>query len=208
MPSVNDAETYMPYWLSARERQQMYEQLKTLGSLPYYSNDEVGKAWLQGDLLADFPYWHHEGAQMGMARAKVLVISNSCDIASDNRRSMAISMSVVPIYSSAALGSVFGSEGLSDVQINTKMDAIRKQEVASMFFLPASGNLKCDSVADFSRVQSTPFELAVESAPMRLEVLSQPGHWLLLVKLAIHFCRLRDEVRRGLGSPSGSPAAA
>ena len=198
MPSVNDAETYMPYWLSARDRQQMYEQLRALESLPYYSNHGVGESWLQGDLLAGFPYWHHEDGQMRMAKAKVLVISNSCDIAPENDRSMAVSMSVVPIYSSTTLNSVFSRQGLSDGQVNAKMDAIRKQEVTSMFFLPASSNLVGDSIADFSRVQSIPYELAAESAPGRLEVLSQPGHWLLLVKLAIHFCRLRDEVRRGL----------
>jgi hypothetical protein len=88
--------------------------------------------------------------------------------------------------------------GVPSDKIKSKIDAIKRQEVTTIFYLPsAAGSLNDDHIVlldDVHTMPSTAFPN--ETAKVKSFTLSNIGFYLLIFKLSIHFCRLRENVVR------------
>jgi hypothetical protein len=77
------------------------------------------------------------------------------------------------------------------------MEAIRKQRITSLFYLPKGGQLDEDHIAlldDLHNVPLATFEASTSRS--KLFTLSQMGAYLFLLKISIHFCRFSEDLSR------------
>jgi hypothetical protein len=82
-------------------------------------------------------------------------------------------------------------------QIDRKIDAIKKQRVSSLFFLPRGGKLDNEYIAILDDLHTIPRNTFVaELKRSKLFSLGQMGFYLFLLKLSIHFCRFQEGVVR------------
>lgn len=68
-----------------------------------------------------------------------------------------------------------------------------------MFYLPRGSGVEDDSIVLLGDVHSIRLEF-LRSRPQfkRLFSLNQFGHWLLLFKISVHFCRFHEQIDRSV----------
>lgn len=123
--------------------------------------------------------------------AKVMIISNSCDNSSENERNFPICVSFVVILSLEKMKRTFKENGKDEQSINSQIDAIKKQRVTNMFYLPD------DTVALLDRTMHLDYSKFSEAMINKIASLSNYGFYAFLFKLSYHFTRLRERTQRG-----------
>ena len=123
--------------------------------------------------------------------AKVMIISNSCDNSSENERNFPICVSFVVILSLEKIKRTFKENGKDEQSINSQIDAIKKQRVTNMFYLPD------DTVALLDRTMHLDYSKFSEAMINKIASLSNYGFYAFLFKLSYHFTRLREGTQRG-----------
>jgi hypothetical protein len=120
-----------------------------------------------------------------------MVVSNTCDVQPGQGETLL----VAPIVD------------LEDYRQNSELDkealenhirALIENKISQLMFLPEGPGLR-RSFVDFGKICSISLSyFHADHVQKRLISLSQPGHYLLLVKLAHHFCRpeARDANRK------------
>jgi hypothetical protein len=88
------------------------------------------------------------------------------------------------------------SKGVTEGQINNKINMVKKQAVSHLFYLPSGPHGK-EAVADFSTLGVMQMDDFVSKRAQHIFTLDQVGYYFLLIKLSIHFLRLTDGVQRG-----------
>ena len=103
-----------------------------------------------------------------------------------------------PIIEIEKYRDVLIEKGASKEQVEGHLQAVRKQEVSSVLYLPAISKLK-ESIVFFDRIMSidNSFIKREELKHNRLFSLSDYGFYLLLFKLSVHFSRIQEKVNRG-----------
>ena len=82
-----------------------------------------------------------------------------------------------------------GNSELQGAALESHLRDVIANKIANLFFLPAGLKLKA-SVIDFQQLTAVSLDFLHKNGPTgRLTSLSQPGHYLLLVKLAHHLTR-------------------
>jgi hypothetical protein len=72
-------------------------------------------------------------------------------------------------------------------QIDRKLEAVRKQRVTSLFYLPQGDKLDSDYIALLDDLHNLPIEsFQREATKSKLFTLGQMGFYLFLLKLSIH----------------------
>lgn len=198
--SGNDLNIYFPAYLTDKAKGKMSKLVRDFAArrseLPYFQDINTDLL-LQGDCLEGVPLYNHLSSKL--SERKVMVISNTCDIAPENKRNEAIQVTVAPILKFRGLKDVWRKEGASDERITAALDAIENQENTQYFYLPPSPLIDQKCAVSFARAQSMPIKLINElKDPLAKLSLSQAGFWLLTLKLSMHFCRLHEGVKRGI----------
>ncbi|MCM2399777.1 hypothetical protein NBH20_01300 [Rhizobium sp. S153] len=192
----------IPYYLvSAPEQKAFLRELEALrnGSAKGYyiapNSDPFASEVLQGDCWSGFQLFVFSS---GTARpVRGIVLSNSCDIAPENGRTIPPKVVFAPVVKLSQLAARFKSAGLSDPQVDAKIKAIKSQEVTSLFYLPQGASLSEDYVVNLDDVHSMPFDaFNTGSTKAKHFTLSMAGFYMFVFKLSIHFCRLHENVDR------------
>lgn len=199
-----DAETLrkqIPYYLTAEPAQKaLVRELKALSegaTVGYYLNklsDPHGDAMLQGDGWPGFQVFSFDSGDRLSVRG--IVLSNSCDVSPDNPRALPPKVTFAPIVKLSAIRNRLEQRGFTPAQIDGKIEAIRKQAVTSIFYLPAEDPLGEEYVALLDDLHSMP--VAAHEKNDKLFALSMAGFYLFVFKLSVHFCRLHENVDRAL----------
>ncbi|SDS33889.1 hypothetical protein [Pseudomonas sp. bs2935] len=190
-----DIKDQIPYYLTQESAKGLLEELKNYSEntdfyTSRYPNDLLqGDGW-QGFTIFDFST--NEGRSV-----KALVLSNSCDIATENAREIPPKITFVPLIKFGKLQRIFEDAGKDPQAVKQKMLAIREQKNTSFFFLPAQGALPEDYVAWLSDVHSMPSQVFINSDKRtKFFTLNMTGFYLFLFKLSIHFCRFHENLDR------------
>jgi hypothetical protein len=199
---IEDLREQIPFYLTSPTDQADFinalEALISGASKGYFINDQFDpykSELLQGDAWKGFQLFSFSRGTR--SSVKGVVLSNSCDISLDNKRSVPPKVVFAPIIKLAGIEKRFVDAKLEDVQVKAKLDAIRKQSVTSLFYLPHDGALDCEYVVLLDDVHSMPIDaFAGEAETEKLFTLSMAGFWLFLFKLSLHFCRLKENVAR------------
>ena len=84
------------------------------------------------------------------------------------------------------------------MQITDHINAIKKQEITQIFYLPKFDGKLEESIVFLDRVNNMPNTLIERDkiSSNRIFTLSDYGAYLFLLKLSIHFTRVQDKVER------------
>lgn len=188
---------YLPYYLTEEKKEGLALALKDFPEkINYFTNQhfEFGTV-LQGDGWKGFDVVNIQS--MEKKSIKGMVLSNSCDISIANPRDIPTSIVFAPIISLNSYEDKLKESGISEERIRSKFQSIKKQEVTSLFYLPASGDLE-ESIILLDNLHSLPVRYFQEkTSRKKVFTLSQIGFYLFLFKLSIHFCRFHENLQRG-----------
>ena len=188
-----DFNIYLPKYLSDEEVKVLFEDLKKFPNnidSRFYSFFSIDDAIVyQGDGIKNLP-------EIESKKTNNLVLSNTCDIDLDNDRKIPSRILFTPIISLSKIEENLLKKFPAQ-KVETFLESIRKQEITQILFLPKNENIE-DSIIFFDRTNSLPNSIIDrnEAKNLRIFSLSQFGFYIFLIKLSIHFTRVKEGVRR------------
>jgi len=201
-----DVKAYLPKYLSTEATANLFAELKqfpdNIDSRLYTIRLRDEPTLFQGDGLADL--WVADLPNTTIGKTRVVILSNSCDIARDNKRLLGHRLLYCPIISLAKYENLLQTQGQLPPGFDPvgHLDAIRKQRNSSMFYLPKNENLSEEGVALLDRINNCDAQ-AIDLSELlrsRLFTLSDYGFYLFLFKLSLHLTRIREGVARDGGA--------
>ena len=209
MISFEEIQKYLPQYLSETSQSLLFEDLNNfpnnLDQRLYSGKLMKGDTIYQGDgidglMVINLP-------DMKTKALPVVIFSNSCDINPENKRYFPSRIVYAPIFQLEKYENMLMHEYVESGQIerqaiNNHIDDIKKERITQILFLPRGCNLKHDSIVFLDRLNNYPVEKLdhAEIKNKKLFSFSNYGHYLFLIKLSIHFTRVRENVDRGKDS--------
>ncbi len=190
--------TYLPKYLSTDAKEALFGELEqfpeNIDARLYTSKLKEQRTFFQGDGLARV--WVSNLPDPSVRETRVMVLSNTCDVAQENERLMGSRLIYCPIISLPKYESMVRDQG--KVSPDQHIADIRRQRVSSMFYLPSNHALGEEAVALLDRINNCDLQkLDVdELSKDRLFTLSDYGFYMFLFKLSIHLTRIREGVSR------------
>ena len=199
-------ERQLPAYLTDDQKALLARELQAFRTpgFPYYTTLFPSDT-LQGDGWTSFSVFDIASEKLRVTRG--IVLSNTCDIAPENQRSLPPGLIFAPLTTLAAYERLLLGAGLERSAVQDKVQAIRDQNITSIFYLPAGAGLDQDHIALLDAVQSLPLQHVLKAERRRkLFTLSQCASYLFLLKLSLHFCRFHDKVIRYADAAQSSAA--
>ncbi|WP_322880305.1 hypothetical protein [Pandoraea sputorum] len=194
--SQEGIERQFPAYLTDDQKALLSEELKAFRSpkFPYFTSMYPGDL-LQGDGWSGFSVFDMRLSEV--KRTRGIVLSNSCDISLENKRDFPPRVAFAPLIPLSAYENALANSGIRAEAVEAKLQAIRDQDVTSIFYLRKGGELEGDHIALFDAVSNVPLDLLSATERRRkLFTLSQGASYLFTLKLSVHFCRFHDKVVR------------
>lgn len=162
----------------------------------YYLPGLYADELLQGDCWMNLQIFRFETGEK--KKVPGIILSNSCDISSENRRELPTSVVFSPVIKLSKYTSLLENSGLEPSKVRAKIEAIKKQAVTTIFYLPdAIGGLGDEYIAILDNVHTIPSSaIKIGEENKKGFTLNTIGFYLFIFKLSIHFCRLRENVVR------------
>jgi len=194
--SLQALEQQLPYYLTQDQKLGLAKELSEFRKRPIrYFIDQYKHEMLQGDGWSGLPLIHFSSGSRKSVRG--IVLSNSCDIAPDNKRELPVNLVFAPLIKLDNYRRLLEQKGLSNCQVNDKLLAIRNQDVTSIFYLPIEASLDAEYIALLDDVHSAPSrEILASEDANKIFTLSLAGFYLFILKLSIHFCRFHENAAR------------
>jgi hypothetical protein len=194
--NFDELKIYLPKFLSQESDNELYSSLRDFpdnidGRLytNYLSDSEL---IYQGDgikemLVINLP-------KTDVKPAPSIILSNTCDIDLDNPRNFPSQIVYSPIFNLEKYRqSLIAKSNKTVEQINAHIASIKRQEPTQIFYLPKLEGRLDESIVFLDRVNNLPSKF-VERATVpekRIFTLSDYGAYLFLLKLSIHFTRIK-----------------
>jgi hypothetical protein len=201
MLTPDELKIYLPKYLSPGAENDLFEGLKQFslaatGKLYTRKLRETSIVY-QGDGLSDILVFNLPETRSVKARA--LIVSNTCDIDSENVRMFDSRVCYTPIFKLAPYEAALRKRGeFKKDQIDGHVADIRRQRITQIFHLPQENELDAESFVFLDRLISMPSNsIPPDFRTSRLFTLSDFGCYLFLFKLSLHFTRINDKVERG-----------
>ena len=185
----------IPYYLSQKAKEHLAKALDNFPrQIDYYISRYPDEA-LQGDGWTSVDVIRFEDGTRKLIKA--LLLSNSCDIAPENKRDLPTKLSFASMVKLNRYQVLLTSGGLDPEQIKAKVQAIKEQRVTSLVYLPKGSALDDDYVALLDDIHTVPYQaFRARNEKKKLFTLSNVGFYLFDLKLSVHFCRLHEEIVR------------
>jgi hypothetical protein len=190
---------YLPKYLSTHAKDDLFVELSqfpaNIDSRLYTAKLREENSLLQGDGLANV--WVSNLPDERIDRARVMVLSNTCDVSPENDRVLGSRLMYCPIIRMSAYAMLW-RESAGGRAIDEHLTAIRTQRVSTMFYLPKNTELTEECIALLDRTTNCDLQkLSLhELVGNRLFTLSDYGFYMFIFKLSIHFTRIREGVSR------------
>lgn len=198
MFSREEIARYLPQYLSEKTSDSLFNELKDFPNNidKIYSSKLLENAFIhQGDgissmLIVKLP-------ENVTQKQPSIVLSNTCDINPDNKRLSPSNIIYCPIFNLEKY-SLAMMQKRSSTEISNHIDTLKKQQITQMFYLPKYNSMS-ESIVFLDHINSCDCSYIDLSKlnEQRLFSLSQYGHYMFLIKLSIHFTRLREGIDRG-----------
>lgn len=183
----------IPSYLTREAKTNLIKALNDFPKINYYTNINLN-GYLQGDGWPAFEIISFETQEKKSVRG--IILSNSCDIDSENKRDFPVKINFAPIIRLDNYLSKLKAASLDKEKIQNKENSIRKQLVSSLFYLPQGERLETDYVALLDDIHSIPLSHFKQQTTQKLFTLSQVGFYLFLFKISVHFCRFQEGINR------------
>lgn len=196
----DDIKIYLPKYLSEGATIGLFKELESfpqnIDSRMYTSRLENEQTIFQGDGISGL--WVCDLPSGERKQARVVVLSNTCDVARENKRLLGPRLLYCPIIRFSAYESLLRENEVAEISIENHLAAVRRQEFTSMMYFPENSKLGGEAVALLDRINNCDTQQLDLSQVIRdrLFTLGDYGFYLFLLKLSIHFTRIREGVSR------------
>jgi hypothetical protein len=185
----------IPYYLTREAKEGLLKALQDFpDNTPYYTvlhQNEV----LQGDAWTDFQVFNFKTGEKSAVRG--IILSNTCDIATENRRDLPFKIVFSPIIRLSDYVKLLQASEIGAEKIERKLTAIREQKVTNIFYMPPGARLDVEYIARLDDVHSIPSSVFINtSEKSKIFSLHLVGFHLFLFKISIHFCRFQENIER------------
>jgi hypothetical protein len=194
--TLENIKQFLPAYLTDSERASLLRNItKDYPNLDYYSSRDTVDI-LQGDGWADLEIITFD--TMERINVSGLILSNTCDIATENTRQFNKPNIIFAPVTTAQAYELELSNNCSDAKrVSSHMDAIRAQALTNRFYLPKTTSMPRDYVVLLDDIHTIPRDYYLKKNSRKLWVrLSNAGFYVFILKLSMHFCRLTDTVNR------------
>lgn len=202
--NFDEIKLYLPKFLSSESEKQLFEGLRdfpqNLDSRLYTSALKNSKNIFQGDGIKDLLVINLPNTTV--KEVKSMIFSNTCDVDTSNIRNFQSQIVYAPIFSLQKYKqSLIDNSSKNESEISSHIKAIKEQRITQIFYLPKINNIIEDSIIFLDRVNncSQDFIKSKDLIKDRLFTLSDYGSYLFVLKLSIHFSRIKDNVDRVAG---------
>lgn len=198
-----DIKIHLPKFLSLQEEEDLFLALKdfpkNIDSRLYSESCRQLNEVFQGDGFVGLPIVNLP--DVAVKKLDCVLISNSCDLSPDNPRSFPISICYCPIFRISQLEQALSRNRIPEDRAKEFVTNIRRQRISQYFFLPKGSLLKEDSFIPLDKICSCESSVLPEKEISEAKIfsLSDYGFYLFLVKLSIHFTRVREYLNRDKG---------
>lgn len=199
MDLFEEIRLYLPRYLSEESQDALFSELKQFpdnrGDRLYSSSLDDDPDVFQGDGLLELPISNLPDTRI--QEGPVMVLSNTCDTSLENKRASRIAY--CPILKLSTYLDFIERTGIRTGEgLQSLVASIKGQQVTSLFYLPSGGTLAEDCVALLDRPNNCDMSYLAANPQKRTKmfILSTYGFYLFLLKLSIHFSRIREAVDR------------
>ncbi len=201
MIPFEEIKRYLPQYLSAESQKELFSELKSfpenIDQRLYISSDSVNTIF-QGDGFTDLLIINLPSSEIKPVPA--MILSNTCDISPLTKRFLSIRLVYAPIIQYEKYRRMLlVNEKVKHSNIYNHLESIKKQYVSNIIYLPKGKRLKYDAIVLLDRLTNCSAEIITKEMveKRRLFTLSNYGFYLFLIKISIHFTRVREGVDRG-----------
>lgn len=201
-------EALLPSYLSSTDKDRLKTGLKQFSQYGdftqtydnFYSLRDLDHL-AQGDILHSQKTvdWNSENSEYENITSSVIVISNSCDINSENKRVLnSKEILFAPVLPLSEVLADFEVNGFNETEIKSFLTTLKSQLFSNLFYLPKSYKKEEEFIVYFDRTHWHPNEEInkVNLENDRFISLSSIGFYVFILKLSYHFCRLPEERER------------
>lgn len=202
---AEDIKNHLPYYLSSEAKEGILKALKDFPEKINYYTTLHENDFLQGDGWDSLDVVHIE--KLDKKSTKGILLSNSCDISTQNVRTIPARVVFAPIIPLSKYERLLHLQINDAPSVTAKINSIKKQHVTSIFYLPKGGELSEDYIAILDDLHNLPLNIIdKKTIKKKYFTLSQTGFFMFLLKLSIHFCRFHENVLRDYRDDSRSSA--
>lgn len=197
MSISDDIRAFLPQFLSRESTDELFSCLddfpENIDSRMYCDRTRAENFFAQGDGVKSLKLvdWKNES----LKEARVILLSNTCDISPENSRTCTPNCVYCVVFELDKYLALLRNRGKSEQHIDNVRKEITKQRSTTLFYLPKGQGLEKDCVAMLDHVGSCPYD-RLDSSKVKLFSLSNYGFYMFLLKLSIHFTRIRDGLDR------------
>ncbi len=196
--STENLQDQIPYYLTQDQKQGLTKALDDFMSgnrpITYYINQYKNET-LQGDGWDELQIVRFKDGKR--KNTKGIILSNTCDISLENKRDLPANIVFAPIISLQMYENLLTKSGLSIESIDSKIEAIRKQKITAILYLPKEGSLKEEYIAVLDDLHTIPLDcFNTLKNKDKIFTLSMVGFYLFLFKISVHFCRFHENIVR------------
>jgi hypothetical protein len=127
---------------------------------------------------------------------EAVILSNSCDIEPANNPPPHRRIMFAPTLVLERFAALLEQNGRTKQQVDDMIGGIRRQQDSGILYLPEIDGAR-ERFVFLDHVYSQPLTEFRQQNPQRISAFSQYGFYVLLIKLSIHFLRVREGVLRG-----------
>ena len=205
--------TFLPKYLTPELEEKLFNTVNEnfpLSIDPNLIYSVLDNNYYQGDALVDIPFSNFEKDSFNMAYLSGILLSNSCDISSENVRLENPNFQFATIFSLDEYILLLEDRKIGEEKIRSFVQTLKSNRISNLFYLPEKKNGELviikESFVRFDLNVTLPaviFEsehYSKDYAPDgdRLFSFTNYGFYLFLIKLSIHFCRFREGVFRNV----------
>lgn len=202
-----DLDRLLPDYYKAEKGRlsELLQQFSDGGQIDYadfYLSNPPKDHFLNGDLVKEIrcPLFDSNRAEYVKVYPHALILSNTCDLFSENERSLNIKEAI--FAPAMELQDYLKEYSIDDPQKESFLHALRRQEFTNLFYLPtgAEEDAKSEYIVRFDKLFWFPTEELL-SYLENIEInrvcsLSKIAHYLLVTKITWHLARLPEEPDR------------
>lgn len=195
--TTDTLEEYLPYYLTKDRKEGIEKAIAGFPKNMNYFTSLYPSDLLQGDGWKGLTLINFNIGQLQYKKVAGIVLSNSCDIDSNNSRDFPTNILFAPIIKLSNYIKKLEQKGIDEKSIASKVNSIKEQKITDIFYLPKGGRLQEEYIAVLNDVHTLPLQaFGQDIEKEKLYTLSQEGFWVFLIKLSIHFCRFHENVPR------------
>ena len=200
MISIEDVKQYLPKYLSPEAQKNLFDGLNqfpdNIDARLFSSRKSNEDIIYQGDGLRDLLFVNLPDT--AAKEVPAMVLSNTCDLDTKNKRLFPINLIYAPIISLEKYKSLLEEDNRGQDAIKDHISSIKKQRITQIFYLPKGGLLEEGHLVFLDKINSCNIKYldGRDIKDITLFSLSDYGFYLFIFKLSMHFTRVQEKIER------------